>query len=211
MQPVPHPVLFLVSAPSGAGKTTLCKQLLATHPELRYSVSCTTRPPREGEKDGEDYFFMSREAFESKIMAGDFLEHAEVYGNYYGTEVSFVTRAIAAGNSVLLDVDIQGAEKIRAALKRPGIDPRLPQAFCDVFVLPPSLQDLKQRLVQRGKDRADVIARRLEQADAEIQQADLYQYQFQNKDLNEAVLTFQSIYRAASCRTWHSNRPEPIA
>ncbi|MCC5844811.1 MAG: guanylate kinase [Verrucomicrobia bacterium] len=206
MQPTPHPVLFLVSAPSGAGKTTLCKQLLATHPELRYSVSCTTRPPREGEKHGEDYFFMSREAFEAKIMTDDFLEHAEVYGNYYGTEVSFVTRAIANGNSVLLDVDVQGAEKIRSALQRPGIDPRLRQAFCDVFVLPPSLQALKQRLTQRGKDREDVIQHRLEQAESEIQEANRYQYQFQNGDLNEAVLTFQSIYRAAAYRTWHTGR-----
>ncbi len=206
MQPTPHPVLFLVSAPSGAGKTTLCKQLLATHPELRYSVSCTTRPPREGEVDGVDYFFMTREAFEAKIMTDDFLEHAEVYGNYYGTEISFVTRVLAGGNSVLLDVDVQGAEKIRTALQRPGLAPRLCQAFCDVFVLPPSLQALKQRLIQRGKDSEDVIERRLEQAGAEILQADRYQYQFQNADLNEAVLTFQSIYRAASYRTWHSNR-----
>lgn len=206
MQPTPHPVLFLVSAPSGAGKTTLCKQLLETHPELRYSVSCTTRPPREGEKDGEDYFFMTREAFESKINTQDFLEHAEVYGNYYGTEIDFVTGALADGNSVLLDVDVQGAEKIRAALQRPDLDPRLRQAFCDVFILPPSLQSLKQRLVQRGKDSTEVIERRLEQAESEIQNASTYQFQFQNADLNEAILTFQSIYRAAAHRTWHTNR-----
>jgi guanylate kinase len=205
MQPPSHPVLFLVSAPSGAGKTTLCKQLLATHPELRYSVSCTTRPPRAGEKHGEDYFFMGREAFESKILNHDFLEHAEVFGNYYGTEISFVTRAIAQGNSVLLDVDVQGADQIRAALQRPGIDPRLRQAFCDVFVLPPSLQALKQRLIRRGKDSEDVIERRLEKAGSEMQQADRYQFQFQNADLTEAVLTFQSIYRAAAYRTWQTN------
>lgn len=202
MQPTPHPVLFLVSAPSGAGKTTLCRQLLATQPELRYSVSCTTRPPRTGEKDGVDYFFMTRETFEEKIRSHDFLEHAEVYGNYYGTGISFVADTLADGYSVLLDVDVQGAEKIRAALDRPEMDPRLRQAFCDVFVLPPSLQALKQRLTQRGKDSPDVIRRRLEQAESEIRQADLYQFQFQNGDLNEAVLTFQSIYRAAAHRTW---------
>jgi guanylate kinase len=206
MQPTPHPVLFLVSAPSGAGKTTLCKQLLSTHPELVYSVSCTTRPPREGERDGVDYFFMTRETFEAKILNHDFLEHAEVYGNYYGTEISFVTRALTEGKSVLLDVDVQGAEKIRAALQRPGIDPRLRLAFCDVFVLPPSLQTLKERLVQRGKDSGEVIERRLAQAEAEMRQASEYQFQFQNEDLNEAVLTFQSIYRAAAHRTWQTNR-----
>lgn len=204
MQPTPHPVLFLVSAPSGAGKTTLCKQLLATHPELRYSVSCTTRPPRNGEENGKDYFFMTRETFEAKIKAGDFLEYADVYGNYYGTEISFITRSLAAGNSVLLDVDVQGAEKIRTALRRPGLDPRLRQAFCDVFILPPSLQALKERLEQRGQDSGDIIERRLKHAEAEILQAEHYQFQFQNADLNEAVITFQSIYRAAAHRTWNS-------
>lgn len=204
MQPTPHPVLFLVSAPSGAGKTTLCKQLLATNPELRYSVSCTTRPPREGETHGADYFFMNRETFEAKIITNDFLEHAEVYGNYYGTEVSFVTEALTNGNSVLLDVDVQGAEQIRAALQRPSLDPRLREAFCDVFILPPSLQDLKQRLTQRGKDSEDVIARRLQHAEDEILRANTYQFQFQNADLNEAIITFQSIYRAAAHRTWNS-------
>ncbi len=146
---------------------------------------------------------MNRETFEAKIMSDDFLEHAEVYGNYYGTEISFVTDTLARGNSVLLDVDIQGAEKIRAALQRKTLDPRLREAFCDVFILPPSLQALKERLILRGKDSEDVIERRLQNAEAELQLADTYQFQFQNADLDKAFQTFRAIYLAASHRTWN--------
>jgi guanylate kinase len=201
MLPIPHPVFFLVSAPSGAGKTTLCKRLLAASPELRYSVSCTTRPPRQGETDGTDYVFLTRAAFEEKIRNGDFLEHAEVYGNYYGTRRDFVVRELRGGHSVLLDVDVQGAEKIRAALRDPSVDPILRQTFCDVFVHPPSEAVLRERIERRGKDSAEVIERRLAQARNEILHAAAYQFQFQNQDLDQAADLFRAIYLSARHRT----------
>ncbi|MCC5848075.1 MAG: guanylate kinase [Verrucomicrobia bacterium] len=198
----PRPVLLLVSAPSGAGKTTLCQQLLAAESaNLRYSVSCTTRPPRKGETDGEDYFFLSRTQFEQEIAAGAFLEYAEVYGNYYGTRISFLHETLNQGGSVLMDVDVQGADIIRKALLASDGDPVLRRALVDVFIHPPSLQALRQRLESRGKDDPQVIERRMRNAEIEMVAADQYQYQFVNGDLTTAFETFRAIYTASRHRT----------
>lgn len=206
--PAPRPVLFLVSAPSGAGKTTLCKRLLEEFPELRFSVSCTTRAPRVGERDGVDYVFLDRAAFEREIARHAFLEYAEVYGNYYGTRVSFVAETLRQGGSVLLDVDVQGARLIRAALQREEMDDILVTAYCDVFVFPPSLISLRERLETRGKDAPEVIERRLQHAQTEMAEAGQYAYQLVNADLDAAYQVLKSIYVAARHRTWGAAEPE---
>lgn len=198
---LPRPVLLLVSAPSGAGKTTLCKRLLAETPSMRYSVSCTTRPPREGETHGVDYVFLSRDEFETEIEAGAFLEYAEVYGNYYGTRVSAVAEVLKRGESVLLDVDVQGAELIRTALRREDVDPLLRDSYCDVFIHPPSLDVLRERLEGRGKDTPEVIERRLRHAKDEMERAGSYQYQFVNRNLETAFEILRSISLSAAHRS----------
>lgn len=199
--PYPRPVLFMVSAPSGAGKTTLCQRLLAEEETLRYSISCTTRPPRDGERDGVDYVFLSREAFDAEVAAGAFLEHADVYGHGYGTRSAFLLRELAAGRSVLMDVDVQGAAQIREAVRgRPLTDP-LRVALVDVFISPPSLEELHDRLVSRGQDAPEVIERRMRNARHEMSDARSYAYQIVNDDLEDAWRIFHAIYRAAGHRT----------
>lgn len=198
---IPRPVLLLVSAPSGAGKTTLCKRLLADTPSMRYSVSCTTRAPREGEVDGVDYVFLTRAQFEAEIATGAFLEYAEVYGNYYGTRISAVADALRAGESILLDVDVQGAELIRAALRRENVDPLLRDSYCDIFIHPPSLDVLRTRIEGRGKDSPDVIERRLRHAAEEMEESGLYQFQLVNSDLEKAYAVLRSVSLAAAHRS----------
>lgn len=198
---VPHPVLLLISAPSGAGKTTLCHQLLTEFPRLKYSVSSTTRQPREGEEDGVDYDFLSREAFEIQVVQGAFLEHAEVHGNAYGTRTDTIRRFFNQGYSVLMDVDVQGAEWIRRNLKKPGIDPLMQQSFVDVFISPPSLMSLRERLEGRNKDAPEVIEQRLKNAADEMTEAWRYQYQVVNDDLETALGELRSIYQASMLKT----------
>jgi guanylate kinase len=146
--------LVVLSAPSGAGKTTLVKALVAAHPELRFSISYTTRPARPGEEHGRDYFFVAEPAFLGMIEAGEFLEHALVFGNRYGTSRAQIEDLLARGHDVLLEIDWQGARQIRA--NAPGCR--------TVFILPPSLAELERRLRGRGTDAEDVIQRRLAQA-----------------------------------------------
>ena len=165
----PRPLLILVSAPSGAGKTTLCERLLADFPEMAYSVSCTTRNPREGEVDGESYNFLSETEFEKLIAENAFLEHARVFDFGYGTLMSTVENAMRNGHDVLMDVDVQGAEKIRAKLAQLPVDDPLVNGFVDVFIAAPSLQVLRARLEARKKDAPEVIARRLQDAEREVQ------------------------------------------
>ena len=205
----PHAVLLLVSAPSGAGKTTLCQRLLADEPSLRYSVSCTTRPPRPGEKHGEHYFFMERADFDREAASGTFLEHAEVHGHGYGTRADFVERAMEQGHSVLLDVDVQGARKIRDVLAaRPADDP-LRSRFVDVFLSAPSVTDLRQRLQTRGQDAIEVIERRMANAQREMADAGRYAYQIINGDVEAAYLAFRSIFVASRHRTRGGLAPSP--
>jgi guanylate kinase len=169
--------LFVISAPSGAGKTTLIQQVMTRFPQVSYSVSHTTRPPRPGEIDGKDYFFVTEQTFTRMIQAGEWLEWAQVHSHYYGTSRAFVEKQLAAGNSLLLDIDVQGARQIMDA----GLDP------VTIFILPPSIEVLRQRLETRGTDSAETIALRLENAKKEIALTHLYQYVVKNDDLTTAA------------------------
>ncbi|MCC6234483.1 MAG: guanylate kinase [Verrucomicrobiales bacterium] len=160
------PVLFLITAPSGAGKTTVSRNLLERTPGLVRAITCTTRPPRGNERDGVDYHFLSSEIFEARVAAGQFLEHAQVYANRYGTLKSEVLSRLAAGNDVLLSVDVQGAAAIRAMA---GRDPALAQSLVTAFIMPPSYAELERRLRGRGEDAPEVVATRLAAARAEME------------------------------------------
>ena len=178
-----HGALFVVSGPSGAGKTTLVHRLLAHFPDMKFSVSATTRAPRAGEVDGKDYHFLTAQDFETKIAARAFLEHANVYGNRYGTLADPVKQALAVGESVLLEIDSQGAAQIRAAL---------PDAVT-VIVLPPSRQLLEERLRNRSTDAPDVIARRLREADEQMASIADFHYVVINDDLDVAFRALTAI------------------
>lgn len=169
--------LFVISAPSGAGKTTLIRQVLERFPHLAYSISHTTRKPRAGEIHGKDYFFIEEKDFVSMIDQDQWIEWAQVHGNYYGTSKGFVRERLGAGNSLLLDIDVQGAGQIMAA----GLNP------VSIFIQPPSLEALAQRLERRGTDAPDVIARRMENAKSEIAQQSDYDHVVVNDDLNQAI------------------------
>src|SRR5580765_7314930 len=149
-----NPLLIVVSAPSGGGKTTLCQQLLATRTDMTRAITCTTREPREGEKDGVDYYFLDAGTFLKRVQAGNFLEHATVYGNSYGTLKSEVLGKLRAGKDVLLNVDVQGAATIRTQAVEDG---ELKRALVTVFLTPPSMVVLEQRLKKRGVDSPQVI------------------------------------------------------
>jgi guanylate kinase len=151
-------ILLVVSGPSGSGKTTLCRQL-ADAGEVRYSVSCTTRPPRPGEVDGRDYHFLTKDDFAARVTAGEFLEHAEVHGNHYGSLKSEVLGHLAAGTDVVMDIDVQGAAQVRACA-----DPGIQRSCVDLFVMPPNGEELFSRLSGRGTDSAEVIALRMRNA-----------------------------------------------
>lgn len=197
MSKVKHPQLIVLSAPSGAGKSTLCRALLAARPDLVYSVSCTTRAPRGQEEDGVSYHFMSRGEFERRIRAGAFLEYAEVHGNYYGTLIATVEAAMEAGNSVLMDIDVQGAAQVREGLQQLPDGHVMKEGFVDIFINPPSLDELRSRLEGRGEDSAEVIERRLLNASGEMACAKDYRYQVVNGDLVEAVCEINSIIERA--------------
>ena len=175
--------LFIVSAPSGAGKSTLCQAALKRFPDLVYSISATTRPPRPGEEDGVDYFFISRAEFENRIQQGDWVEWAEVYGHYYGTSAEFLHQQLSAGRRVLLDIDVAGTKQI---LKR------FPDSVT-IFIMPPSLEALRQRLKKRGADDAQTIEKRLVAAEQEMARRDLYRHVIVNDQLDTAVAAFCDI------------------
>lgn len=185
--------LILLSAPSGAGKTTLVRSLLSREPQLRFSISYTTRERRPGERDGDDYFFVTEDKFRAMIDAGEFLEHARVFDNWYGTGRAHVESLLHAGHSVLLEIDWQGARQIRAALEQ----------VCTVFILPPSVAELERRLTGRGSDSAAVIARRLRDALDDISHWEEFDYAIINDDLADAADELQRIVRgeAVSCAT----------
>jgi guanylate kinase len=182
--------VFIISAPSGSGKSTLTRELLARMPCLRFSVSYTTRPPRGQERDGHDYFFISRQEFEERISKGEFLEHAEVFGNYYGTHASELDRAAAEGVDLVLDVDVQGARQLKG---------RIPGAV-SIFILAPSRQILEERLRARSQDSDAVIARRLRDAAEEIRNYFLYDYLLVNREVESSVETLIAIVKATRSR-----------
>src|SRR5438034_8797025 len=164
---IANPLLVLISAPSGGGKTTICQQLLAARPQMTRAVTCTTRPPRKGERDGVDYYFLDAESFLKRVQAGNFLEHATVYGNSYGTLKGEVLGKLRQGKDVLLNVDVQGAATIR---ERALEDAELKRALVTVFLTPASLDVLEGRLKKRGTDSPAVIQKRLAVARQEIAQ-----------------------------------------
>jgi guanylate kinase len=179
-------LLFIVSAPSGAGKTSLVKALVERDPGLVLSVSCTTRPAREGEQDGVHYHFLDRERFEREISESAFLEYAEVFGNLYGTRAADVRQCLDAGRDVLLEIDWQGARQVRE---------RFPEAI-GLFVLPPSIEELERRLRGRGTDSDDVIARRMAQARDELAHFAEYSYLVVNDCFETALAALAAIVTA---------------
>jgi guanylate kinase len=178
-------ILFIVSAPSGAGKTSLVKEVLGSEPEMVLSISHTTRLPRTGEIDGLHYHFVPRARFERMQAAGAFLESAEIYGNRYGTSREGIEEELARGRDVLVEIDWQGAQQVRRVVPAVGI-----------FILPPSLEVLKARLMNRAQDSPDVIARRLAAAEEEMSHAGEYDYVIINQDFSRAALDLRSIIRA---------------
>ncbi|MBI2311829.1 MAG: guanylate kinase [Betaproteobacteria bacterium] len=178
--------LFVVSAPSGAGKTTLVRKLVAADPAIRLSVSYTTRPPRPGEVNGKDYQFVDRDRFEAMLERGEFLESAEVFGNRYGTSQRWVREQMAAGTDILLEIDWQGAQQVRKLV---------PQAI-GIFILPPSMEALLQRLNSRAQDGPEVIARRLAGARDEIGHMGEFDYVIINNKLDEALQDLLAVVRA---------------
>ncbi len=182
--------LYIVAAPSGAGKTTLVAALLKAEPNVQLSVSYTTRPPREGEINGVNYHFVERATFEQMILEGDFLEHANVFGNYYGTSQKWINAAINDGRDILLEIDWQGAQQVRRIF---------PQAI-GLFVLPPSLETLESRLRGRGTDSDEVIARRLAVAREEISHVDEFDYVIVNENLDQAIAEIVAVVRAERLR-----------
>ena len=191
-----RPLLILISAPSGGGKTTLCERLLSEFDSITYSVSCTTRAPREGEVDGTDYFFITEEEFERRVQAGEFLEHALVHGHRYGTLREAILGGFRRGRDVLMDIDVQGARQIRAHLAASPVNDPLRAGFVDVFIAPPSIEVLRKRLQGRGKDAPAVIERRLQMAENEMAHWREYQYLIINDRLDASYDALRAIVMA---------------
>ncbi len=183
-------ILFIISAPSGSGKSTLVNELRQIVPGLQFSISYTTRPPRGSERNGHEYFFITREEFEIMLAAGEFLEHAEVFGNYYGTARRFLRDAEASGKDLLLDIDVQGAKQIKE---------KIPESV-SVFVLPPSRDELEKRLRRRshaeGAENEEIIQRRLHTATKEIENYPEYDYILVNDRLEQSIDELKAIVLA---------------
>ncbi len=181
------PLFVVMSAPSGCGKSTLIDLLLQEYPDLVYSISCTTRAPREGEEDGLDYHFLTVERFRELLAEDAFIEHAEVHGNYYGTLRRPIEEVLAEGNSMILDIDVVGAAKVRHEVMHhlPPENP-LRAGYVDIFINPPSMEELRARLEGRGTDAPEVIERRLANAEGEMARAGEYMFQVTNDDLQLA-------------------------
>lgn len=184
-------IIFVISAPSGAGKTSLCKELIDFFPTLRHSVSYTTRPARQGELEGVDYHFVTMERFREMVTAGAFAEWAEVHGNCYGTALVALEAARKAGEDILLDIDCQGAEQLRKSLDH-GVF---------IFILPPDLDELRRRLVGRNTDSDKVIKQRIANAKGEIGHAPRYDYLVINDDFDQALAQLKAIIVAEGLRT----------
>lgn len=183
-------LLIVISGPSGAGKGTICKALLQKKKELKLSVSCTTRSPREGEKEGVNYYFISKDKFEEMIAKNEFLEYATVYGNYYGTPRSYVEEELKKGNDVILEIDIQGALMVKE---------KYPEGVF-IFILPPSMEELKNRIIKRGSETEDSLNTRFTAAFEEIKYMSKYDYAVVNDFVDEAVKKIECIIIAEKCK-----------
>lgn len=186
----PKGILFIVSAPSGAGKTTLCQAMTRFFPDLYYSISYTTRPPRPGDKDGKTYYFVSKAEFLTMVARGDLAEWAEIYGYYYGTSRAILEKKLQEGQHVILDIDGQGAKQLREQ-KWPGVF---------IFILPPSLEELKRRLAHRHTENPAAYAERINKAKVEILEARWYDYIIVNDILEKAQEELRAIILAERCR-----------
>jgi guanylate kinase len=203
--PTISPLLVLISAPSGGGKTTLCQQLLLARPQMTRAVTCTTRAPRTGEQDGVDYYFLDAASFLKRVHGGNFLEHATVYGHSYGTLKSEVLNKLRQGKDVLLNVDVQGAAAIR---EKAQADPELKQALVLVFLTPPTLEIIEQRLRKRGTDAAAVIQKRLGVARQEIAQWKHFDYLLLSSTVQEDLRRMLAIVEAEKMRTGRVPAPQ---
>tara|TARA_E500000075_G_scaffold123985_1_gene126596 strand:+ start:265 stop:873 length:609 start_codon:yes stop_codon:yes gene_type:complete len=188
MQPSParieRPLLIVVSAPSGAGKSTLCNRLVKERASVEYSISCTTRAPRGAEQDGEHYYFLSSKEFRQRVRRGEFLEHAKVHGNRYGTLADTVQFAMEEGRHIILDIDVQGVRQLRSSLQTMEERSLIRRGFLDIFIEPPSLEVLENRLRKRGTDSDAVIRKRLKNAAKEMQAAEEYTHRLVNDQLD---------------------------
>jgi guanylate kinase len=184
-------VLYVISAPSGAGKTSLCKEIIDIFPNLRHSVSYTTRTPRPGEEHGRDYFFVGQEEFSRMVAAGEFAEWAEVHGNCYGTSLATLKESRSQGIDLILDIDCQGARQLKGRF----------EGGVYVFILPPNIAELRRRLENRSSDTQEVIERRIGNAAGEIREARWYDYIIVNDDFQVALEQLKSVLLAEQCRT----------
>lgn len=201
MNPAGPRILFVLAGPSGGGKTTVCRRIVASRPDVRFSVSATTRPPRSGERDGADYRFLSRDSFDALVEADGLLEWAEVHGEMYGTPREALSKASNAGCHLLLDIDVQGARQVRE---------REPGAVL-VFLLPPTAGVLVERLRRRGSEDDERVRRRLRTAQSELEAVQEFDYVVVNDDLDVAVNAVEAILdaevrRTERCREWLGER-----
>jgi len=180
-------LLLVLSSPSGAGKSTIARAILSSEPDLSLSVSATTRPPRPGEIDGEDYYFVSQDRFSEMVSNGEFLEYATVFEKSYGTPRGPVEDALTAGKDVLFDVDWQGAQQIKEQAR---------DDLVSVFILPPSIEELERRLFARAQDSEEVVRKRMAKATSEMSHWDAYEYVIVNEDIDESVANVKAILRA---------------
>lgn len=189
-------MMLVLSSPSGAGKTTLSKRLIMHHPDVVLSVSSTTRPPRPGEVDGQDYYFVDHAEFERQIAANEFFEHAKVFDQYYGTPKAPVEEALSEGRDVVFDIDWQGAQQLAR---------QAPRDVVRIFILPPSMKLLEDRLRKRGQDSEEVIRNRMARSEAEVSHWEEYDYVIVNEDFSGALEELEEILRAE--RLKRSRRP----